>query len=86
MSLMHCICLLYMMRLHIVICNDDYKFTAYPYSILLEFAVDDEVVITIHFARFSPKTVRKLHARHTNSYRVLRRITFIIRSWIPYGS
>ena len=34
----------------IVICNDDYKFVAYPYSILHEFAVDNEV--TIHLGRF----------------------------------
>jgi len=25
---------------HITICKDDYKFVAYPYSILQEFAVD----------------------------------------------
>ena len=41
----------------IAICNDTYKFTAYPYSILQEFAVDSKVMVTSH-----PEVVRKLHA------------------------
>ena len=61
----------------IAICNGDYKFAAYTYSILQEFAVDDEVMVMVHFERFPPGTVRKLHARHTCSYRVLRMIASI---------
>ena len=30
-----------------VICNDTYKFVAYPYSILQEFAVDNKVMVTV---------------------------------------
>jgi len=62
----------------IAICNDDYKFVTYPHSILQKFAVDGEVIVTIHFEGFSTGTVRKLHARRTGSYRVLRMITSII--------
>ena len=40
----------------IAICNDTYKFVAYPYSILQEFAVDNKVMVTSH-----PEIVRKLH-------------------------
>ena len=61
----------------IAICKDDYKFDAYPHSILKKFTVDDEVMVMIHFERFHPETVRKLHTRHTNSYKILRRITVI---------
>ena len=50
-----------------IIYNDDYKFATYPHNILQEFVVDDEVIVTIHFGRFPPQTVRKLHARHTVS-------------------
>jgi len=77
-SMMHYICLLHMMRsLHIAICNNNY-IAIYPHSILQEFAIDDEVMITIHFERFPPGIVRKLYARHTGSYRVLGRIASII--------
>jgi len=31
----------------IAICNDTYKFVAYPYSILQEFAVDNKVMVTV---------------------------------------
>ena len=41
----------------IAICNDNYKFVAYPYSILQEFAADNKVIVTSH-----SETVRKLHA------------------------
>ena len=58
-------------------CNNGYKFVAYSHNILQEFVVDNEVVVMIHFQRFPVETVRKLHARRTRSYRVLRRITSI---------
>jgi len=61
----------------IAIYNDYYKFIAYSHSILQEFAIDDDVTFTIHFKTFSPKTVRKIHARCTGFYRVLRRIASI---------
>jgi len=61
----------------IEICNGDYKFAAYPHSILQEFVIDNEVIGTIHFERFSPETVRKLHARRTCSYKVLRMIASV---------
>jgi len=41
----------------IAICNDTYKFAAYPYIILQEFAVDKGMIVTSH-----PEAVRKLHA------------------------
>ena len=69
------------------ICNDDYKCAAYPHSILQEFTVDGKVIVTDHFERFSPGTVRKLHARRTCSYRVLKRITSITYELdIPWDS
>ena len=37
----------------IVICNDNYKFATYTYSILQEFAVDNKVIVKSQF-----KTVR----------------------------
>jgi len=40
----------------IAICNDTYKFVAYPYSILQQFTVDNKVMVTSH-----PEAVRKLH-------------------------
>ena len=33
---------------HIAICNDDYKFVAFPYSILQKFTVVNEVKGMIH--------------------------------------
>ena len=53
------------------------NFAVYPHSILHEFAVDDEVMVMIHFEMFPPGIVKKLHARRTCFYRVLRRITAI---------
>ena len=38
-------------------CDENYKFDAYPYSTLQEFAVDNTLIVTSH-----PKTARKLHA------------------------
>ena len=35
--------------LDIAICHDDYKFIAYPNSIFQKFAVDDEMMVRIHF-------------------------------------
>jgi len=71
----------------VTICNNDYKLTAYSHNILHEFAVDDEVMITIHFERLPPGTMRKLHVRCTGSYKVLRRIASIIHEldipWDP---
>jgi len=45
----------------IAICNDDYKFVTYPHSILHEFAVNNKVMIAIHFEWVPLGTVRKLH-------------------------
>ena len=47
---------------HKTICNDDYKLAAYPHSILRVFAVNDKVMVIIHYERFPPGTVRILHA------------------------
>jgi len=44
---------------------------------LQKFAVEDDVMTTIHFERFSLGIVRKLHARRTCSYIVPGRIAFI---------
>ena len=41
----------------IVICNDTYKFVAYSYCILQEFAVDNKVIVMS-----SAEVVRKMHA------------------------
>ena len=53
MSLMHLHVTHDEIHKQIAICNDDYKFAAYPYSSLHEFALDDEVTVTIHFEMFS---------------------------------
>ena len=47
----------------IAICNEHYNFVAYPQSILQEFAVNNDVMVTIHFERFPSKIERTLHAR-----------------------
>ena len=52
----------------IAICNNTYKFDAYPYSILQEFAVDNKVMVTSH-----PKAVRKWHAWRTDFNRILKK-------------
>jgi len=66
----------------IAICNDKYKFVAYSYSILQEFAVDNKMVVTSH-----SETVRKLHAWRTNSKMILKKIVSITyeldNSWDP---
>jgi len=41
---------------HIAVYNDNYKFTAYSYSILQKFTIDNNVIVTSH-----SETVRKLH-------------------------
>jgi len=56
---------------------NDYKFIAYSQTILQKFAVNYEVMVMIRFERPLPQTVRKLHAQHTGSYRVLRKISSI---------
>jgi len=38
-------------------CDENYKIYAYPYDIMEEFAVDNEVIITSH-----PEIVRKSHS------------------------
>jgi len=63
-------------------CNENYKFSVYPYSMLHEFAVDSEVITTSH-----PEIVRKSHAWRTDSSRVLRRFALMTDelniSWDP---
>ena len=54
----------------LVICNNNYNFYVYPYSILQKFTVDSKVIVTSH-----PKIVRKSRAWHTDFSRVLRRLT-----------
>jgi len=56
--LLHCICLTHIddITKPIAIYNENYKFDAYPYSILQEFTVDNKVIITSHreeVARFT---------------------------------
>ena len=60
----------------ITICNDNYKFVAYPYSILQEFTVKNVVMIMIHSEKYSLRTVSQSHSR-TYPMRVLRMITSI---------
>ena len=52
--------------------NNKYKFFACPYSVLQEFAVDSEVIITSQ-----SEIVRKLHVWYTGPYKVLKRSAFI---------
>ena len=56
----------------IAICNDTYKFAAYPYSILQEFTVDNRVMVTSH-----SETTRKLHAWRKDFEMTLKRIAYI---------
>jgi len=56
----------------IIICNDTHKFTAYLYSTLQEFVVDNKVMVTSRC-----EAVRKLHAWHKDFNRALKRIAFI---------
>ena len=41
----------------LVNCDENFKFFVYPYSMLQEFAVDSEMIVTSH-----PEIVRKSHA------------------------
>jgi len=41
-------------------CDENYNFSVYPYSMLQEFVVDSEVIITSH-----PEIVRKSHVWRT---------------------
>jgi len=52
--------------------DENYKLSVYPYTMLLEFAVDNEVIVTSHH-----EVVRKSHAWRTGSPRVLRRIALM---------
>ena len=52
--------------------NDNYKFSACPYSASQEFIVEIEVMITSH-----PEIVRKNHVRHMDSFKVLKIFAFI---------
>ena len=61
---------------HLANCDENYKFIAYPYSILQEFAVHNKVIVTNH-----TETVRKLHTWRTCSDRVLKRsasVTYVL--------
>jgi len=58
------------------ICNDTYKFAAYPYSILNEFVIDSKVMVSSHL-----EAVRKLHAWRTDFDKSLNR-----RASITYES
>jgi len=48
--------------------NDKYKFSAYPYSVLQEFAFDSEVILTSY-----SEIARKLHTRCTFLVRISKR-------------
>ena len=56
----------------IAICNNTYKFSAYPYSILQEFTVDDRVMVTSH-----SEATRKLHVWRKDFEMALKRIAYI---------
>ena len=56
----------------IAICNGNYKFAAYSYSILQEFAIDNKVIVTSHY-----ETVKKLRVWLIDSEKVLKRIASI---------
>jgi len=62
--------------------NDDYKFSACPYSVLQEFAVEIEVMVTSH-----PEVVREMHVRCTIFSKFLQKAAFITDklgiSWDP---
>jgi len=83
---------LYLLEMHddickqITICNDDYKFDVYPYSILQEFTFKNVVIVTIHSERFSLGTVSQFYARRTCPIRVMRRITSITNKLISHGT
>jgi len=53
-------------------CNYNNRFSTCPYSILQEFAVDNEVIVMRHH-----EIVRELHAWHQGSDTVLKRIAFL---------
>jgi len=81
---LHCICLKCMMR---PVNRYDYKFVAYQYSILQEFAIKNVVMVIIHSERFSLGTVNQLHGRCICPSKVLRRITFVTDELdIPWDS
>ena len=53
-------------------CNDNYRFSVCPHSVLQEFAVDNKVIVKSHSI-----IVRKMHAWCTSLDRVLKRSAFI---------
>jgi len=53
-------------------CDENYKFYVYLYSMLQEFAVESEVIVTSH-----SEIVRKSHACRTGSPRVLRMVVLM---------
>jgi len=52
----------------IAICNDTYKFVAYSYNILQEFAVDSKVMVSSY-----PEVMRKWHGWRTYLDKILKR-------------
>ena len=64
----------------ITICNDNYKFDAYPHNILQKIAVKNMMIVTIHSVRFSLGTVSQLLAQRIRLSRVLRRLLPLLMS------
>ena len=52
----------------IAICDDTYKFVAYSYNILQEYAIDNKVMVTSHL-----EVVSKLHAWHIDFERIMKK-------------
>jgi len=52
--------------------NNNYKFFACPYNILLEFAIENEVTVTSH-----PEIGRELHIQCTCFSKILKMFAFI---------
>lgn len=61
-------------RRRLTISNDNYKSAADNHRKLQEFSVGDKVLVRVRPKRFPHGTVKKLHARRTDPYRVLRRV------------
>ena len=60
-------------RWQIEVNNDNYKFAAYFYKQLQEFALRDEVMVRVRPERFPPGIVKKIHAQRIGPHTVLRR-------------
>ena len=67
-------------KMQIAISNNNYKSTADSHKRLQEFAIGDGVMISVHSERFLLGTLKKLHARCMNPYRVLRRLVPMLMS------